>query len=102
MINKLNKNQVSEGTLNTRKGALVAAQIVNRNATQGVDARNVPEDTRDASLRVSFDNLIEQARQTPTEGESVVAHAKAMITSGLLDTPENTLKAAQNIVKFGV
>ena len=102
MINKLNNNQISEGALNTRKGVLGATQTVNQSSSPQISTQNGPDNTQDASLQVSFDNLIEQAKQAPTEDGSAVARAKALIASGQLDTPENIQKAAQNILKYGV
>ncbi|MCP4452081.1 MAG: hypothetical protein GY809_11510 [Planctomycetes bacterium] len=102
MINELNNNQVSDGALNARTGVLGAAQTVNQNASQQVGTRNSTDNTQDASLKVSFGSLIEQAKQAPAEDGSAVARAKALIASGQLDTPENIQKAVQNILKYGV
>lgn len=101
MINKIDNNQISEGALNTRKGVLGAAQTVNQSTSPQISTQNGPNNTQDASLQVSFDSLIEQAKQAPAEDGSAVARAKALIASGQLDTPENIQKAAQNILKFG-
>lgn len=102
MIDKLNNNQISGEALNANRGALGATQIVNHNVSPQASAQNGPDNTQDASLQVSFDSLIEQAKQIPTDDGSAVARAKALIASGQLDTPENIQKAAQNILKYGV
>ena len=102
MINKLNNNQVSDGALNARTGVLGAGQTVNPSPSQQVNTPSSTTNTQDASLKVSFSSLIEQAKQAPAEDGSAVARAKALIASGQLDTPENILKAAQNILKYGV
>ena len=101
MIDKLNNDQVSEGALNTRRGVLGAAQIVNQSTTNETNAQNGSESTQDASLHVTLDSLIEQAKCPPTQYGSEVARAKAMIESGELDTPINILKATKNIVECG-
>lgn len=56
----------------------------------------------DASLQVSHDSLIEQAKQIPTEDAGVVQQARQLLLSGQLDTPENIKVAAEAIVKFGI
>jgi hypothetical protein len=102
MINKLDNNQVSDGALNARTGVLGAAQTVNHDASQQVSGQNSTTNTQDASLKVSFSSLIEQAKQASAEDGSAVTRAKALIASGQLDTPENIQKAAQNILKYGI
>ncbi len=102
MINKLNNNQISEGALNTNKSVLGATQNVNSNGSQQVTSQNGTDNAQDASLQISFDSIMEQAKQISVENESAVASAKALMASGQLDTPENILKAAQNMLKYGV
>jgi len=53
-------------------------------------------------LQVSYDSLIEQAKQIPPEDASVVQRARELLLSGQLDNPENIRAAAEAIVKFGV
>jgi len=101
MINKLDNNQISEGAMNTRKGVLGATQTVTHDSPQ-VSPQNGLDNTQDASLQVSFDSLIEQAKQAPAEDGSAVTRAKALIASGQLDTPENIQQAAQNILKYSI
>ncbi|NQV31731.1 MAG: hypothetical protein HQ515_03510 [Phycisphaeraceae bacterium] len=101
MIDKLNNNQISGEALNANRGALGATQTVNHSVSPQASIQG-PDNTQDASLQVSFDSLIEQAKQVPADDGSAVARAKALIASGQLDTPENIQKAAQNILKYGV
>ncbi len=56
----------------------------------------------DASLQISNNALIEQAKQVPTEDANKVQQARQLLLSGKLDTPENIRAAAESIVKFGV
>jgi hypothetical protein len=56
----------------------------------------------DASLQISNNSLIEQAKQIPTEDANKVQQARQLLLSGKLDTPENIRAAAESIVKFGV
>ena len=67
------------------------------------DSSNVPASNEgDASLQVSYDSLIEQAKQIPPEDASVVQQARQLLLSGQLESPENIRAAAENIVKFGI
>ena len=102
MINKLDNNQIPEGTLNTNRGVLGAAQNVNNGTSSPINVQNSADNTEDASLQISFNNLIEQAAKAPDQDDSAVARAKALIASGQLDTPENIEKAAHNILKYGI
>lgn len=56
----------------------------------------------DASLQVSYDSLIEQAKQIPQEDASVVQRARELLLSGQLDDPEKIRAAAEAIVKFDI
>jgi hypothetical protein len=56
----------------------------------------------DASLQVSYDSLIEQAKQIPPEDASIVQQARELLSSGQLDNTENIRAAAEAIVKFGI
>lgn len=102
MINKLNNNQITEGTLNTKKGVLGVTQNVNTSASSQVNTPNGTDNTQDASLLTSFDSIMEQAKQAPVQDGSAVARAKALIASGQLDTPANIQQAAKNILKYGI
>ncbi len=67
------------------------------------DPSNVPASKEvDASLQVSYDSLIEQAKQIPPEDASIVQKARQLLLSGQLESPENTRAAAENIVKFDI
>jgi len=102
MINKLDNSQIPEGTLNTNKGVLAGTQNVKNSVSSQINVQNGSDNTEDASLQISFEGLIEQAKQAPDQDDSAVARAKAMIASGQLDTPENIGKAAQNMLKLGI
>ncbi len=102
MINNIDNNQIPEGALNTNKGVSGATQNVNSNVSQQASPQNSTDSTQDASLQISFDSIMEQAKQIPAENDSAVANAKALIASGQLDTPHHILKAAQNMLKYGV
>jgi len=56
----------------------------------------------DASLQVSYDSLIERAKQIPREDAGAVQRARGLLSSGELDNPENTRAAAEAIVMFSI
>ena len=56
----------------------------------------------DALLQVSYDSLIEQAKQIPPEDHNMVQHARELLLSGQLDTFDNIRATAENIVKLGI
>lgn len=90
MINKINNNQVSE--------------ILKETASQQAGSTEVSknETTADASLQVSYDAVIEEAQQTPSEDAAAVERARQLILSGELDSAENVRQAAENIADYGV
>ena len=89
MINKVNNNQLSEILKD-----LSAKQAGGGAALSGPKA--------DASLQVSYDAVIEQARQMPASDVDAVERARQLLASGQLDSPENIRKAAENIATYGV
>ena len=56
----------------------------------------------DASLQVDFASFIDQAMQTQQSGKSAVPHARELLLSGRLDSPENVRAAAEEIINFGI
>jgi len=89
MIEKIENNQVPD--------------ILKESSAMQSSPSNIPAKTGlDASLQVSYDSLIEQAKQIPPEDASVVQRARELLLSGQLDNPENIRAAAEAIVKFGV
>ena len=89
MINKINNNQIPE----IYKDA--ASKQVPISRTSG-------QNHADASLQVSYEALLEQAKEEPVNDANVVERARHMLMSGELDTPENIRKAAENLLQFGV
>jgi len=89
MIEKIENNQIPD-------------MLKESSATQSSPS-NIPAKTGlDASLQVSYDSLIEQAKQIPPEDTSAVQQARELLLSGQLDNPENIRAAAEAIVKFGI
>ena len=71
-------------------------------AIQPEPSKGSASNQTDALLRVSYESLIEKAKQIPPEDTSVVQRARELLLSGQLDNPENIRAAAEAIVKFGV
>lgn len=61
--------------------------------------RNIPQS--DQIIREEYNEYIKIA-QNPPSNESRTLQARFELDSGTLDTPENALNAAQNILKFGI
>jgi hypothetical protein len=66
-----------------------------------------PVDTRrsneaDAALQVSFEDLINQAKNSAEADAATVEEARQLLLSGQLTSQENVQSAAQNILKFGI
>lgn len=89
MIDKINKNQISD--------------ILNDSpARQAEQVKVSPSNQEDALLQVSYDTLIEKAGQAVSEDVNAVQKARQLLLSGELDTPGNIRAAAENIVNFGI
>jgi hypothetical protein len=56
----------------------------------------------DASLQVTYDSLIEKAKEMPQEDAEAVERARRLLLSGRLESPENIRAAAENIAEFGI
>jgi hypothetical protein len=56
----------------------------------------------DASLQVTYDSLIEKAKEMPRQEADAVERARRLLLSGQLESPENIRAAAENIAKFGI
>ena len=69
------------------------------------EARNAePEQNRpaDASLQADYTSLIKEAADACTDDNINLQNIKELLESGKLETPENIIKTAQNIARFGV
>lgn len=56
----------------------------------------------DASLHVSFEDLINQAKNSAEADAAAVQEARQLLASGQLTRPENVQSAARNIISFGI
>ena len=89
MIEKIENNQVPD--------------ILKESSARQSSPSNIPAKTGlDASLQVSYDSLIEQAKQIPPEDTGIVQRARELLLSGRLDNPENIRAAAEAIITLGI
>ncbi len=89
MIEKISANQTSP--------------ILGNTTLQNVDpAKSRPANDLDATLQLSFSDLIEKAKQSPAADIDAVQEARELLLSGKLTTPENVRSAAQSMLDFGV
>ena len=89
MIEKIENNQVPD--------------ILKESSAMQPSSSNIPAKTGlDASLQVSYDSLIKQAKQILPEDTNVVQRARELLLSDQLESPENIRAAAEAIVKFGI
>ncbi len=89
MIEKIENNQVPDVL---KESSAMQSRPSNSPAKTGLDD----------SLQVSYDSLIEQAKQIPPEDAGAVQQARKLLLSGQLDNPQNIRTAAENIVRFGI
>ena len=89
MIEKIENSQVPE-------------ILKESSAKQSEPSKNPAKTGIDASLQVSYDSLIEKAKQISPEDAGVVQRARELLLSGRLDNPENIRAAAEAILKFGI
>ncbi len=89
MIEKINNNQVPD--------------ILKESSSRQPERSTEPTDNQvDASLQVTYDSLIEKAKEMPQEDADAVERARRLLLSGRLESPENIRAAAENIAKFGI
>lgn len=89
MIDKVNNNQIPD----------ILRDVAVR---QPQSQRSSGDCKADASLQVSYESLIEQAKQQPADDAQIIERARQMVLSGELDKPENIRQAAKNMIKFGI
>ena len=87
MIDKINNNRISD---------ILKEAFPKQTAPVTGDTNN----QADASLQVSYNSLIEKAKQT--QEVTSVEQARKLIDSGQLGTPENIRAAAEAIAKLGI
>ncbi len=89
MIEKINNNQVPE--------------ILKESSSRQPELSSEAAETQvDASLQVTYDSLIEKAKELPPQDADAVEQARRLLLSGELESPENIRAAAENISEFGI
>jgi len=89
MIEKINNNQVPD--------------ILKESSSRQPGRSQEPADNQvDASLQVTYNSLIEKAKEMPPQDADAVERARRLLLSGELESPENIRAAAENIAKFGI
>ncbi len=61
-----------------------------------------PVEQTDASLDVAYAGLIEKAKEAAQTDAAAVSRARQLLATGGLDSPENALEAARNMVRLGI
>jgi len=61
-----------------------------------------PNDDEDVSVQVDYASLIDQAMQSPQTDNQTIQRARELLLSGELESLDNILEAAENIVTFGI
>lgn len=89
MIEKIDANQIQNFMENSPAG------------TSG-QAKNVSNDSADASLQVNYADLIGGQTPAPEMDAEIIQQAQELLSSGDLESPQNIREAADNIVKFGI
>lgn len=74
----------------------------NSSSKQLNSARAISNNDADASLRVNYASLIDEATQIPHTDTNTIQQAQELLLSGELENPENIQAAAENIIKFGI
>jgi hypothetical protein len=71
-------------------------------STQVSSVRPRPNDDGDASLRVSYASLIDEAMQSGEIDNGTINQAQELLLSGGLESRQNAEEAAGNILRFGI
>jgi arginine utilization protein RocB len=88
MIEKVNLNQIHNisGELShSRPGAVKTC-----------------DNAKSCSPKIDFDQLVEQAKTASESDPEAVEKARKLLDSGELESQENILKAAENMIKYGI
>jgi hypothetical protein len=89
MLGKINNNQITD--------------IMKESSAMHPNPSNAPKnDQADVSIHVSYDSLIEQAKQPPQKDPNAVQRARQLLLSGQLDCLEINRATAEKIAKFGI
>ena len=80
-----------------------AGYALGKTSLPSPDPANKPaQGDADATVQVSFADLINKARESATADTSAVEEARALLLSGQLTSSENICAAAENILCSGI
>ena len=65
-------------------------------------AAGLGDNDADLSVQVNYASFIDEAIQIPQTDTQAVQRARELLLSGQLESPENILQAAENIITFGI
>ena len=88
MIDKINNNQIQDIL------EIATSKQPHSPTTSKVDA--------DVSLQTDYASLLEKAIQNQQTDTISIQQAEKLLISGNLESPENILAAAENIIMFGI
>ena len=88
MLEKVNLNQIQH----------IQGEVSRTQA----ESKKACEKTGNCVSNIDFDGLVAQAQSSVNDNTEAVAKAKELLNSGQLDSKENILKAAENIIKYGI
>jgi len=89
MIEKIDISQIQE-------------PLEKASSKQSGPASPVPKNNADVSVQVDYASLIEQAIQPLQTDAEVTQRARLLLKSGQLESLENILEAAKNMIRFGI
>jgi hypothetical protein len=76
--------------------------LQNLSSGQPNGAKHASNANIDVALQVDYEAFIENATKLPQQDTDAVQNAKKLLSSGLLDTLDNTRRAAKNILTYGI
>jgi len=62
----------------------------------------LPDNNMDVSVQVNHADLMKMAMQAPQSDPQLLERARQALLSGELESPENVLEAAEDILKYGI
>ena len=66
------------------------------------NAAALPGNDAAVTIQVDYASFIENALKIPQTDSQVVEQAKELLLSGQLDSPENIISAAENMINLGI
>ncbi len=80
----------------------IALNSISNKVALTASADTVENNESDIMIHSRFAGLLDRAIAAPEVDQEAVTQAKVMTANGTLDTPQNTISAAQNIIIQGI